>query len=209
MPYLLSAPESATLENPQLKQKQLDQSKDSDKSDYKRLLSSPVVQLALLGTMFCATCQGFIESFLEEYLKIFNLSVTEIGISFLGMSVPYMIATPIWGLLVDKWFQPEVVNPIGHLIIAASFILVGPVDYIGMQPDYLLTLCGLGLVGVGTAATITSTFALAQKHALILIEEGDMSRAYQSEQVVWLQSDVVNWSNKYKRGSNDEMTDRT
>ena len=53
----------------------------------------------------------------------------------------------------------------------------GPVDYIGMQPDYLLTLCGLGLVGVGTAATITSTFALAQKHALILIDEGEVCRS--------------------------------
>jgi MFS family permease len=177
MPYLLTEPESNTLENPSTKEKELEQSQNSNKSDYKRLLSSPVVQLALLGTMFCATCQGFIESFLEEYLKIFNLSVTEIGISFLGMSVPYMIATPIWGWLVDKWFQPEVVNPIGHLIIAASFILVGPVDYIGMQPDYLLTLCGLGLVGVGTAATITSTFALAQKHALILIDEGEVCRS--------------------------------
>eukprot|EP00088_Acartia_fossae_P044123 TRINITY_DN4676_c0_g1_i3.p1 TRINITY_DN4676_c0_g1~~TRINITY_DN4676_c0_g1_i3.p1 ORF type:complete len:484 (-),score=84.86 TRINITY_DN4676_c0_g1_i3:282-1733(-) len=151
------------------KSKKLNES-SSAANDYIRLLNSPMVLLALLGTIFSATCQGFIESFLEEYLKIFNLSVTQIGLSFLAMSVPYMIATPLWGWLVDKWVQPELVNPIGHLIIAASLILIGPVDYTTLEPDYLLTLIGLGLIGVGTAATITSTFALAQKHALIMFE---------------------------------------
>ena len=42
------------------------------------------VGLALVGTMFGAVCQGFIESFLEEYLAIFGLSVAQIGVSFLG-----------------------------------------------------------------------------------------------------------------------------
>ncbi len=42
-----------------------------------------MVLLALFGTMFSATVQGFLESFLEEYLKIFGLSVTQIGLSFL------------------------------------------------------------------------------------------------------------------------------
>jgi len=43
------------------------------------------VVLALVGTMFGAVCQGFIESFLEEFLAIFGLSVAQIGVSFLGM----------------------------------------------------------------------------------------------------------------------------
>jgi hypothetical protein len=41
------------------------------------------------------------------------------------MSVPYMIATPLWGWIVDKGMQPELVNPIGHLTIAASLVLIG------------------------------------------------------------------------------------
>ena len=41
---------------------------------------------ALLGTIFGAVCQSFIETFLEEYLAIFGLSVTQIGVSFLGNS---------------------------------------------------------------------------------------------------------------------------
>jgi hypothetical protein len=54
---------------------------------YCSLLCNTGVLLALLGTMFGAVCQGFIESFLEEYLAIFELSVSQIGVSFLGNSI--------------------------------------------------------------------------------------------------------------------------
>jgi MFS family permease len=171
LPYLIQTPESESLENGVSEKKSKDVINTSTSEDYAQILRSKMVCLALLGTMFSATCQGFIESFLEEYLKIFSLSVTQIGLSFLSMSVPYMFATPAWGWLVDKYVQPEIVNPIGHLTIAASLILIGPVDYTGLEPSYIITMVGLGVLGVGTAATITSTFALAQKHALIVIGE--------------------------------------
>ena len=53
-------------------------------------------------------------------------------------------------------------------------------DYIGLVPSYLITMIGLGVVGVGTAATITSTFALSQKHALLVLGEGSSSEDYSS-----------------------------
>jgi len=140
---------------------------------YTSLLRSPGVLLALLGTVFGAVCQGFIETFLEEYLEIFGLSVSEIGVSFLAMSVPYMIATPIWGWLTDRLVQPEYISPLGHLLIAASLVLIGPVNYLNLSPDFPLTEVGLCLIGVGTAATLTATFALTQKHALALAPELD------------------------------------
>ena len=52
-----------------------------------------MVLLALLGTVFSAVIQGFIESFLEEYLKIFNLSVTSIGLSFLCKLIILLIVS--------------------------------------------------------------------------------------------------------------------
>jgi len=145
--------------------------KTESQQQHTSFLKSPGVLLALLGTVFGAVCQGFIETFLEEYLAIFGLSVSEIGVSFLAMSVPYMIATPIWGWLVDNIVQPEFITPIGHLIIASSLFLIGPVQYLNMVPNLPLTLVGLGLIGVGTAATLTATFALTQKHALLLVPE--------------------------------------
>jgi len=89
------------------------------------------------------------------------------------MSVPYMLATPAWGWLVDaRLLMPEHVSPIGNLLIFASLFLVGPVQYLHIFPDYLLTELGLGLLGIGTAATLTATFSLVQKHALLVIGEG-------------------------------------
>lgn len=146
---------------------------ETSDSNYSTFLRNPGILLALLGTIFGAVCQGFIETFLEEYLEVFGLTVSEIGLAFLAMSIPYMIATPIWGWLVDNIVQPEFITPIGHLIIACSVFLIGPVQYLNMPPNLLFTLIGLALIGIGTAATLTATFALTQKHALMLVPENN------------------------------------
>jgi len=84
-----------------------------------------------------------------------------------------MVATPGWGWLVDtKILLPEYVSPIGNALIFTSLFLIGPVQYLRIFPDYLLTELGLGLLGIGTAATLTATFALVQKHALLVLGEG-------------------------------------
>jgi len=170
LPYLINKKDDS-LETGEGENKIKDVDTSFTTNNYSKILRSKMVLFALLGTVFSASVQGFIESFLEEYLQIFDLSVTHIGLSFLFMSVPYMFATPMWGWIVDKGMQPELVNPIGHLTIAASLVLIGPVNYIGMEPNYIITMAGLGVVGLGTAATITSTFALAQKHAIITLGE--------------------------------------
>ena len=79
-----------------------------------------------------------------------------------------MFATPVWGWLVDSHIQPEIISPIGNILIACSLLLIGPVQYLNLLPNYELTEIGLGLIGVGTAATLTATFALTQKHALLV-----------------------------------------
>lgn len=145
----------------------------SSMEKFRLMLSSPGVLVALTGTVFGAVCQGFIETFLEEYLAIFGLSVSQIGVSFLAMSVPYMIATPLWGWITDSLIQPEFISPIGNLLIACSLFLIGPVQYLNLLPNYELTELGLALIGVGTAATLTATFALTQKHALQVLPASD------------------------------------
>ena len=88
-----------------------------------------------------------------------------------------MFATPLWGWLVDSHLQPEIISPVGNVLIIASMFLIGPVQYLNLLPNYELTELGLGLIGVGTAATLTATFALTQKHALLVLpnEEEDNS----------------------------------
>ena len=82
------------------------------------------------------------------------------------MSVPYMLATPLWGWLADTKLLPELISPAGNFLIFCSFLLIGPASYIPIDPNLFLTEIGLGFLGVGTAATLTGTFALAQKQSL-------------------------------------------
>lgn len=135
------------------------------------LLKSPGVLVALLGTVYGAVCQGFIETFLVEYLSQFGLSISVIGVSFLAMSIPYMFAMPAWGYLSDTgWLDPEYISPIGNILIFLSYLYIGPATYFSFSPDYATTELGLTLIGLGTAATLTATFAMAQKNALMAME---------------------------------------
>ena len=76
-----------------------------------------------------------------------------------------MLATPLWGWLADTSLPAELISPSGNILIFGSLLLIGPVGYLPLLPDFLLTEVGLGILGIGTAATLTATFSLAQKHA--------------------------------------------
>ena len=95
------------------------------------VLSNPKVWLALSGTVMGASCQGFLEASLEPYLEMtYHLTVTKIGYTFLGLSVPYFFASPFWGYTCDHWINPKIIQPIGHVFTITGFILIGPVGYI-------------------------------------------------------------------------------
>ena len=84
------------------------------------VLRNPRVLQALSGTVFGASCQGLLEACLEPYLETFNLSITTIGLTFLGLSVPYFLASPIWGHTCDHWVNPKIIQPIGHVLVAVG-----------------------------------------------------------------------------------------
>ena len=95
------------------------------------LLKNPKVIIALLGTVMGASVQGLLEATLEQYLEVdFGLSITKVGLSFLGLSVPYFIASPLWGHTCDHWVSPKIIQPVGHFFTVIGFLLMGPVGYI-------------------------------------------------------------------------------
>jgi len=111
---------------------------------------------------------------LEEYLALFGLNVTQIGVSFLAMSVPYMLAFPAFGSLVSS-IPPILVSMAGYILVFAAFLLVGPPSYLPIAPSLLLTEVGLGVIGIGTAATLAATFALAQQEAAKIVGDAEHS----------------------------------
>ena len=131
------------------------------------VLSNPDVLLALTGTVYAAAVQGLLEACLEPYLEQFNLSITKIGFTFLALSVPYFMASPLWGYFCDHLVSPEYVQGIGNFIVICGFFVLGPAPYLPFDPNYPTLVIGLAFLGIGTAAGLVSSFSGAQKAALM------------------------------------------
>ena len=131
-------------------------------SPCRQALSNPAVLVTLVGTVFGAVSDSFVETFLEEHLAKFNLSVTQIGVSFLTMSTPLMVATPAFGWLILS-IPPVALTLIGYIAVIGALTLVGPPAYLPISPSYLRTEVGLVVLGIGTAAICTSNFARVQR----------------------------------------------
>ena len=111
---------------------------DNDQPNIQLLpvLKNPKVLIALSGTIFGASVQGLLEANLEQFLEGFNLNISQIGYSFLGLSVPYFIVSPAWGYICDNLVNPKIIQPIGHGITAIGLLIIGPVSYI--PPNVLM-----------------------------------------------------------------------
>ena len=131
-------------------------------SPCRQALSNPAVLVTLVSTVFGAVSDSFVETFLEEHLANFDLSVVQIGASFLTMSTPLMVATPIVGWLILT-IPPVALSLAGYIAVIGALMLVGPPAYLPISPSYLLTEVGLGVLGIGTAAICTSNFARVQR----------------------------------------------
>ena len=57
------------------------------------------------------------EACLEHYLEQFNLSITKIGLTFLALSVPYFLASPLWGYFCDHLFAPEYIQVLYYVVL--------------------------------------------------------------------------------------------
>jgi len=90
------------------------------------------------------------------------------------MSVPYMLAFPAFGSLVSS-IPPILVSIAGYILVFVAFLLVGPPSYLPIAPSLLLTEVGLGVIGIGTAATLAATFALAQQEAAKVVGDAEHS----------------------------------
>lgn len=99
-------------------------------SDLWPVLSNPRVLAALLGTVYGASVEGMLEANLEPFLEIeMNLTITQVGFTFLALSIPYFIASPSWGHVCDHWANPKVIQPIGHVVTFFGLLVLAPVGY--------------------------------------------------------------------------------
>ena len=121
----------------------------SNSSSVISVLKNPDVLLALSGTVYAASVQGLLEACLEPYLEQFHLSITKVGLTFLALSVPYFMASPLWGYVCDHLVAPEYVQAAGTTIITLGFLALGPAPYLPIEPKYPILVIGLAFIGIG------------------------------------------------------------
>ena len=130
-----------------------------------------------------ASCSlGYINTLLSPFLEQFHLSVTFIGLSYLAMTIPFTIATPLIGWVSDRLQAPWTINLLGLATIAASFLLVGPAPYLPLASSYLGTIASLPLLGCGIAAVLVSSYSATLSAA---VEAGYTHRSNSLVSGVW------------------------
>lgn len=81
---------------------------------------------------------GLLEACLEQFLEGYSLTMSQIGLTFLAVSVPFFFSSMIWGKICDEYLNPNMVQPIGHIFIAVGFIFLAPVSYIPKEVGWFL-----------------------------------------------------------------------
>ena len=57
----------------------------------------------------------------------------QIGLTFLALSLPYFVASPLWGYACDHMIESEYVQALGNFLTVIGFCLVGPGDTLAVM----------------------------------------------------------------------------
>jgi len=155
-----------------------DKGNDSDSSDSigldggqkKGLLDAlrvPTIFISTYSLVCAAISIGFIQATLEPHLRQFGLSPVVMGLMFVVNGGIYAISAPVWGYLCDKKLPGKLVTAVGALLIAGSFVFLGPIRIVPFPTTYEVCIAALVAHGVGFAAALVSGFSVAHREAIL------------------------------------------
>ena len=139
------------------------------------LLKQPRILLAACTTTSSAICIGFLQATLEPHIRSWNLTPIEIGLLFVLNGATYAVSSPIFGRLCDKLLPERVVTMIGAVVVAISFLLVGPCPLLPLENTLSLCIFALSIHGIGVGAELIATFSGSQREAQLLGLPNDRS----------------------------------
>ncbi|XP_060735380.1 MFS-type transporter SLC18B1 isoform X2 [Tachysurus vachellii] len=103
---------------------------------------------------------GFLDATLSIFaMEAFGLSAESVGLLMVGVSLPYGAASPILGILSDKYpFIRRWMMAIGGIATAIGFCLLGPIPVFHIENDLWLTVVMLVVIGFSLCMTCIPTF---------------------------------------------------
>ncbi|KAF4531128.1 hypothetical protein B566_EDAN019101 [Ephemera danica] len=97
------------------------------------VLRIPSVSMAAISIMSSSISTGFFSATLEPHLRQFNLTPVLVGLVFIVSGGMYAVMAPLSGYLCDHGVRPKVISALGNLLIASSYILMGPAPFIPLD----------------------------------------------------------------------------
>ena len=152
------------------------------------LFKSTAFLASLLITTTAAVTFGFTESLLELHLETFDLSVTQIGLCFLGYALAYTLFTILAGLVTDVHLAPWTVNAGGLVVTAAGYYILGPQPFFPLSSSITITMVSLVLQGVGNAGILVSSYSCTLAAALAMPQYEDDVSTYSLISSLWTAS---------------------
>ncbi|XP_066525073.1 MFS-type transporter SLC18B1 isoform X2 [Hoplias malabaricus] len=126
-----------------------------------RLCSKVKIMLICFVVFTLSSGIGFLDATLSLFaIEKFNLSTGSVGLLMIGVSLPYGAASPIFGIISDKF--PSIrrwMMVFGGMSTAVSFCLLGPVPVLLIKSQLWITVVMLVVIGFSLCITCIPTFA--------------------------------------------------
>ncbi|XP_031643685.1 MFS-type transporter SLC18B1 isoform X3 [Oncorhynchus kisutch] len=133
---------------------------DPSKDSFFRLFTRLKIVLICFSIFTLSSGLGFLDAALSIYaIDTFNLSPGYVGLLLLGLSLPYCLASPLLGIVSDRfpstrpWFMV-----LGGLFTATGFWFLGPVPILQIKSQLWLVVFMLGIIGFSLSMTAIPTF---------------------------------------------------
>ncbi|XP_035226330.1 MFS-type transporter SLC18B1-like [Stegodyphus dumicola] len=133
--------------------------------EYLRILKMPAGAMVLVCVTLNVTADAFILIALSEHLSQFQLTPMIVGSIYLCLFLSYGLSSPLAGKIGDKMGGEFLLESGGCLIMALSFIFIGPGSFLEMKPKVGLIVAGLLLKGLGAGPLISCSYSAALKAA--------------------------------------------
>uniref|UniRef100_A0A671NJ06 Tubby-related protein 4-like n=1 Tax=Sinocyclocheilus anshuiensis TaxID=1608454 RepID=A0A671NJ06_9TELE len=131
------------------------------RNSFLRLCTRMKILLICFVVFSLSSGLGFLDATLSIFaIEKLNLSAGSVGLLMIGLSLPYGAASPVFGVISDKY--PSIrkwMMVIGGMATAVSFCFLGPLPIFHIRSQLWLTVLMLIVVGFSLCMTCIPTFA--------------------------------------------------
>jgi len=126
---------------------------------YRTLLGVPSVLVGAIVLVLTGASTEWYQPSLEPYVRSqFGLTPFQASLFFMVDGGSYALATPVWGLLLDKGLDSRAALILGSGIICLSYLGLGPIP--PLTPSITQVCITTALHGVGMAANFLATLTI-------------------------------------------------